>query len=64
MSYNTMNFKNELKRIEEWLSLEYSQVHTGRATPIVLDGINVESYGSSIPIKNIAVISIEDHKTL
>ena len=64
MLYNTQNFKIELKKIEEWLSKEYSQVHTGRATPIVLDSIMIESYGSYMPIKNVASVSIEDPKTL
>lgn len=64
MVYNTTNFKIELKKIEEWLSKEYGSVHTGRATPMILDSINVESYGTYMPIKNIASISIEDSKTL
>lgn len=64
MAYNTQNFKIELKKVEEWLSKEYSQVHTGRATPVVLDSIMVESYGSHQPIKNVAGITIEDPKTL
>ncbi len=64
MSYNTQSFKVELKKIEEWLSKEYSQVQTGRATPIILDSIMVESYGSFMSIKNVASISIEDSKTL
>jgi len=64
MAYNTTNFKTELKKVEEWLSKEYSQVHTGRATPMILDSISVESYGSRMPIKNIASISVEDPKTL
>lgn len=64
MSYNTSDFKIKLKHVEEWLSKEYSQVHTGRATPIVLDSIMVESYGSRMPIKNVAGITIEDPKTL
>ena len=64
MAYNTQGFKGELKKIEEWLSKEYSQVHTGRATPMVLDSINIESYGSRMPLKNVAGITIEDPKTL
>ena len=64
MAYNTQNFKIELKKIEEWLSKEYSQVHTGRATPMVIDSINIESYGSYVSIKNIAGVTIEDPKTL
>ena len=64
MAYNTTQFKVELKKIEEWLSKEYGSVHTGRATPMVLDSIMVESYGSYMPIKNIASVSVEDPKTL
>lgn len=64
MAYNTTNFKNELKKVEEWLSKEYGSVHTGRATPLILDSVMVESYGSFMPIKNVASVSIEDPKTL
>ena len=64
MMYNFTNFKNELKKVEEFLSKEYSQLSTGRASPMVLDGVNVESYGSHQPIKNVASVSIEDPKTL
>lgn len=64
MAYNTTQFKSELKKIEEWLSKEYGSVHTGRATPMVLDTITVDSYGSRMPIKNIASITVEDPKTL
>ena len=62
--YNFTNTKQTLKKIEEWLSKEYTQVHTGRATPIFLDGISIENYGSYMPIKNIASVGIEDPKTL
>jgi ribosome recycling factor len=64
MAYNTQNFKNELKKVEEWLSKEYGSVHTGRATPLILDSVMVESYGAFMPIKNVASVSIEDSKTL
>lgn len=64
MAYNTQNFKIELKKVEEWLSREYASVHTGRATPMVLDSVSVESYGSRMPIKNIASVVVEDPKTL
>lgn len=64
MQYNFTNFKLNLKKVDEFLSKEYSQLSTGRASPMVLDGISVESYGSFQPIKNISSISIEDPKTL
>jgi ribosome recycling factor len=62
--YNLDNFKKEAKQAEEWLSKEYSQLHTGRAAPALLDGVQVESYGSYQPLRNLASISIEDPKTL
>lgn len=64
MAYNTTNFKTELKKVEDWLSKEYASLHTGRATPMVLDSVMVDSYGSRMPIKNVAGITIEDPKTL
>jgi len=64
MAYNTQSFKIELKKVEEWLGKEYSGVHTGRATPMILDNVMVESYGAFMPIKNVASVSIEDPKTL
>lgn len=64
MSYNISNFKQELKKAEEWLMKEFSQVHTGRATPMLLDSVMVESYGQKSPLKNVASVIIEDPKTL
>jgi ribosome recycling factor len=64
MQYNFSNFKIALKKVEEFLGKEYGQLNIGRASPMVLDSINVESYGSSMPLKNIASVSIEDPRTL
>lgn len=64
MQYNFSTFKNELKKIQDFLSKEYTQLNIGRASPMVLDGISVLSYGSHVPLKNVANISIEDPKTL
>lgn len=46
------------------MSKEYSQLNIGRASPMVLDGVTVEAYGSRVPLKNTASVSIEDPKTL
>ena len=64
MNYNFSQFKTELKKVEEFLSKEFSQLNIGRASPMVLDGVAVESYGSYGPIKNMASVNIEDPKTL
>ena len=64
MQYNFSNFKAELKKVEDFLSKEYTQLNIGRASPMVLDGVSVESYGSRVPLKNVATVGIEDPKTL
>lgn len=64
MQYNFSNFKTALKKVEDFLGKEYSQLNIGRASPMILDGISVESYGSYVPLKNVASVSIEDPKTL
>jgi ribosome recycling factor len=64
MQYNFSNLKLELKKVQDFLSKEYTQLNIGRASPSVLDGVSVESYGSYVALKNVASISIEDPKTL
>jgi ribosome recycling factor len=64
MAYNFSSAKDEFKKVEEWLRGEYSQLHTGRATPLVLDSVFVDAYGAMQPVKNVASISVEDPKTL
>lgn len=64
MAYNFSSLKQEFTTIEEWLKKEFSQISTGRANPALLDSINVESYGTFQPIKNIASITIEEVRTI
>lgn len=64
MAYNFAQFKEKIKGIEDWLKKEYQSIRTGQATPSILDGISVESYGSMMPINQVANIGIEDPKTL
>ncbi len=64
MQYNFSVFKTELKKVEEFLGKEYRELNIGRASPMVLDSVSVLSYGSYVPLKNVANISIEDSKTL
>lgn len=47
-----------------WLEKELQSVRTGRATPMLLDAISVEAYGSRMPIRDIGAINIEDARTL
>lgn len=64
MAYNLVPLKNKIGEIEEWLAKEFSGVRTGKATPVLLDNIMVDNYGSKTPIKFVAAISVEDAKSL
>lgn len=62
--YDLANIKENLQKVVAWLKTEYSSVHTGQASPVILDSIKIESYGSFQPIKNVASIQVEDPRTL
>lgn len=64
MAYNFAAFDTEMKGAVEWLKKEYTAVRTGRATPALLDGVQVESYGARMPLSNVGSVSVEDARTL
>ncbi|MEK7208784.1 MAG: ribosome recycling factor [Patescibacteria group bacterium] len=64
MSYNFTPIKNQGKEIAENLKRELASIRTGRATPVLLDGIMVNVYASRLPLKNLAAVVIEDARTL
>jgi len=64
MSYDFAVFKQHLAEAEEWLQKEYHGIRTGRATPAILDGVQVEAYGSKMPINQLAHITTEDAQSL
>lgn len=43
---------------------EFSTIRTGRASTALLDGISVDYYGSSVPLNQIANVSVPDAKLL
>ncbi len=64
MNYNFTPVKNSIKDVEEWLKKEFSNIRTGRANPAILDSVEVEAYGSNMPISQLANVSIEDARML
>lgn len=58
------DFESRLKTIVEWLTNEYSSIRTGQATPALLDGVKVESYGSKMPVNQVASVGVEDARTI
>ncbi len=64
MAYDFKPFEKRIAEITDRLGKELGSVRTGRAGPAILDGVQVESYGSRVPINQVAGISIEDARTL
>jgi ribosome recycling factor len=64
MIYDLSPIKKKLPEIEEWLRKELSLLRTGRASPALLDNINVDYYGAKQPLKHVGAISTEDARTL
>jgi ribosome recycling factor len=57
-------YESRLKEVISWLQKEFATIRTGQATPVLLDGVKVESYGSFMPLVQIGSISVEDARTL
>ena len=64
MNYDFTVLDQKLAAAREWLAREYRGVRTGRASPAILDGVGVSAYGSIVPLKQIAQVSVEDARTL
>ena len=64
MAYDFSPLKKKVTDTEEWLKKEYQGIRTGRATPTLLDGVLVESYGSRMPLIQVGSVSVEDARTI
>lgn len=57
-------FTARQQEIIDWLGREFATIRTGQASPALLDNIKVESYGTKVPINQVASVGIEDARTL
>lgn len=56
--------KTRMHKSVESLQQELTKLRTGRAHPSLLDHIHVEYYGSSVPLNQVANITVTDSRTL
>ncbi|HYD22323.1 MAG TPA: ribosome recycling factor [Flavipsychrobacter sp.] len=54
----------QMKKAIEHLEVELSKIRAGKATPMIVDGINVEYYGSPTPLAQVANVTVADARTL
>ncbi|MDE5801138.1 MAG: ribosome recycling factor, partial [Paramuribaculum sp.] len=47
-----------------YLDESLSRIRAGKASPKLIDGIRVEYYGSTVPISNVANVSVPDARTI
>lgn len=64
MTYDFSSLDSGIAAAKEWLQGEYQGIRTGRATPSLLDGIQVPAYGSLMKLNQVAAVSMEDPRTL
>ena len=56
--------KPQFEKILEHLAQELGSIRTGRATPALVENLDIEAYGAHQPLKALASISIPDSKTV
>ena len=58
------DLEERMKKAVENARAEFTSIRTGRANAALLDHIMVEAYGSEMPLKHIANISVPDARSL
>ena len=58
------NIEEKMEKTIEAFKTGLEKVRTGRANPAMLNGIEVDYYGSPTPVNQIASISIQEGKTI
>lgn len=58
------NAKTEFKKAVDHMKNEFGRLQVGRASSVLVENINVDSYGSTQPLKATANISIPDPTTI
>jgi ribosome recycling factor len=56
--------KDTMEKALKHLSIELNKIRAGKASPAMLDGLQIEYYGSMSPIGNVASITTPDARTI
>ena len=58
------SLSDDLKKAVDHTLQEFSSLHTGKATPAMLDGVRVNAYGSNVSMKEVAAVTTPDARTI
>ncbi len=61
---NIQQYKENFEKVIEHFHHELGSVRTGRANPALLATVMVESYGTKVPLQQVAAVTVSDAKTL
>lgn len=61
---NLNEYKTDFVKAVDFFKQDISSLRTGRASTAIVEGVQVEAYGTRSPLKAVATISIADAKTL
>ncbi len=64
MSTNLKDVEDKMAKCVDATRSEFASIRTGRATPALLDRLHVEAYGNSVPLKQVAGVSVPDSRTI
>ena len=62
--FDLNDIKRRMQGAVSALSKDLGSLRTGRATPSILDPINVDAYGSSMPMAQVATVSVPEPRLL
>ena len=58
------NYRDRMDKAVTALKEEFTSLRTGRASSALLDQVQVEAYGSSMPLSQVAGVSVPDPRSL
>lgn len=64
VSFDLADVKRRMHGSVEALKKDLASLRTGRATPSLLDPIEVEAYGSKLPMSQVATVSVPEPRML
>ena len=56
--------KTDLNKAVEYTLNQFGSLHTGKASPAMLDSVKVDAYGSTVSLKEVAAVTTPDARTI
>lgn len=60
----TLTAEEGMTKAVEFTLGEFASIHTGKASPSMVDGISVDAYGSSMKLRDLAAITTPDNRLI